>query len=107
MHSRVHAFLTHPPYSQSSRPRVQDRRFSRFFSFSPSKKIIRGPSAHLGTALETPFSPLSFGKSFMKIRSAVPENGCLVFMHYRCGGRTKATKNKKKQTVKHIRIRAT
>jgi len=28
-------------------------------------------------------SPLSFGKSFMKIRSAVPLNGCLIFMHYR------------------------
>jgi len=37
----------------------------------------------LGTALEIPFSPLSFGKSFMKIRSAVAENGCLIFMHYR------------------------
>jgi len=39
-------------------------------------------------ALETPFSPLSFGKSFMKIRSAIPENGCLIFMHYR-GGQNK------------------
>jgi len=36
-------------------------------------------------AMETPFYPLSFGKSFMKIRSAVPENGCLIFMHYRNG----------------------
>ena len=60
-------------------------------SFLPPK-IIRGPIPHLGTAMETPFSPLSFGKSFMKIRSAVPENGCLIFMHYR-GGREK---NKKK-----------
>jgi len=25
-------------------------------------------------------SPLSFGKSFMKIRSAVPENGCLIVL---------------------------
>ena len=25
-------------------------------------------------------SPLSFGKSFMKIRSAVPEYGCLIFL---------------------------
>jgi len=24
-------------------------------------------------------SSLSFGKSFLKIRSAVPENGCLIF----------------------------
>ena len=30
--------------------------------------------------MQTPFFPLSFGKSFMKIRSAVPENGCLVFL---------------------------
>jgi len=29
--------------------------------------------------LETTLSALSFGKSFMKIRSAVPENGYLVF----------------------------
>ena len=28
----------------------------------------------------------------MKIRSAVPENGCLIFMHYR-GGRKKNKKN--------------
>jgi len=47
-----------------------------------------GRSFHLGMAMETPFSPLSFGKSFMKISSAVPENGCLIFMHYR-GGRKK------------------
>jgi len=51
-----------------------------------------------GTTLQTPFSPVSFGKSFMKIRSAVPENGCLVF----CGGRKKREKTKK--SVKHIRI---
>jgi len=30
--------------------------------------------------MQTPFFPLSFVKSFMKIRSAVPENGCLVFL---------------------------
>jgi len=48
--------------------------------------------------MQTPFSPLSFGKSFMKIRSAVPENGCLVFLW-----RTK--KKQKKTSVKHIRIR--
>jgi len=32
-----------------------------------------------GTTFQTPFFPVSFGKSFMKIRSAVPENGCLIF----------------------------
>jgi len=42
--------------------------------------------------LQTPFSPVSFDKSFMKIRSAVIENGCLVF----CGGRKKRGKNTKK-----------
>jgi len=45
----------------------------------------------LGTAMQTPFSQLSFGKSFMKIRSAVPENGCLVFLW-----RTEKNKKQKK-----------
>jgi len=50
--------------------------------------------------METPFSPLSFGKSFMKIRSAVPENGCLIF----CGGRKKNRKKikNKKNKKKHL-----
>jgi len=43
-----------------------------------------------GTTLQTPFSPVSFGKRFMKIRSAVPENGCLIFF---CG---------RKKTKKHL-----
>jgi len=38
-------------------------------------------------------SPLSFGKSFVKIRSAVPENGCLIFL-------TDGKKQKKKK--KHL-----
>jgi len=42
MHSRVHAFLTHPPYSQSSKPRVQDRHFSRFFQFLAPQKYSGG-----------------------------------------------------------------
>jgi len=54
-------------------------------------------SPHVGTTLETTLSPLSFGDSFMKIRSAVPENGCLVF----CGERKKTEKT----SVKHMRIR--
>jgi len=47
---------------------------------------------------------LSFGKSFMKIRSAVPENGYLVFLW-----QTEKNKKQKNQktSVKHIRIRAT
>ena len=57
-------------------------RFFAIFQFLAPKKIIRGLSPHLGTTMQTP-SPQSFGKSFMKIRSAVPENGCLIFMHYR------------------------
>jgi len=45
-------------------------------------------------------SPLSFGESFMKIRSAVPENGRLIVL-------TDGKKQKKweKTTAKHIRIR--
>jgi len=62
---------------------------------------IRQAAARLspggGTTFQTPFSPVSFGKSFMKIRSAVPENGCLIFL------RTK--KKQKKTSVKHIRYR--
>jgi len=55
----------------------------------------------LGTAIQTKFSPLSFGKSFMKIRSGVSENSGLLFLW-----RTEKAKNKKKTSVKHIRIRA-
>jgi len=46
-------------------------------------------------AMQTPFSPLSFGKSFMKIRSAIPENGCLVFLWRKEKNRKKTKKNKK------------
>ena len=50
-----------------------------------------------GTTLQTPLSPVSFGKSFMKIRSAVPENGCLIFLQ------TEKKQNKKqKKTEKNI-----
>jgi len=52
---------------------------------------IWGPSPHFGTTLETTLCPLSFGKSFMNIRSAVPKNGCLVF----CGERKKKQKTEK------------
>jgi len=48
--------------------------------------------------METPFSLLSFGKSFMKIRSAVAENGCLIFMHYRGGWKKKQKKRCKTYT---------
>jgi len=52
-----------------------------------------------GTTLQTT-SPLSFGESFMKIRSAVPGNDCLIVL-------VDGKKNKKKQkkTAKHTRIR--
>ena len=43
--------------------------------------------------------PLSFGESFMKIRSAVPENGCLIVL---VDG--KKNKKNKKTTAKHVRI---
>jgi len=42
--------------------------------------------------------PVSFGKNFMKIRSAIPENGCLIVL-------VDGKKNKKKTSAKHIRIR--
>jgi len=52
--------------------------------------------------MQTPFSPLSFGKSFMKIRSAIPENGCLVLL---CRTeKNEKSKQNKKTSVKHIRI---
>jgi len=35
--------------------------------------------------METEFSPLSFGKSFMKFHSAVPKNCCLTFIHHLLG----------------------
>jgi len=58
--------------------------------------LYLGPNPHFGMTLETTLSPLSFGKSFMKIRSAVPENGCLMW---------RTEKKNRKTSVKHIRIR--
>ena len=43
-------------------------------------------------------SPLSFGKSFMKIRSAVPENGCLIVLVK--GKKQKETKKQQKNNCK-------
>jgi len=58
---------------------------------------IRQAAARLspsgGTTFQTTFSPLSFGKSFMKIRLAVPENGCLIFL---------TDEKKQKKTKKHL-----
>ena len=45
---------------------------SRFFAISQFLAPKNYSGGYLGMALETPFSPLSFGKSFMQIRSAVP-----------------------------------
>jgi len=54
---------------------------------------IRQAAARLSPSGGTTFqSPLSFGESFMKIRSAVPENGCLKILDFWWTG-----KNKKKQ----------
>ena len=60
-------------------------------------RLILSHSPGGSTTLETPFSLVSFGKSFMKIHSAVSENGCLIF----CGGRKKKTKKQEKQK-KHL-----
>jgi len=48
------------------------------------------------------FPPLSFGKSVMKIRSAVPENGCLIFLTD--GKKTKKTTKQKNicKTYMHL-----
>jgi len=73
-------------------------RFFAIFQFLAPKNFL-GPCPHLGTAMQTTF-PLSFGKSFMKIRSAVPENGRLIFL------RMEKNTKKTKKSVKHIRIRA-
>jgi len=68
-----------------------------------SRFAIRQAAARLspsgGTTFQTTFYPVSFGKSFMKIRSAVPENGCLIFL-------TDGKKQKTEKTsAKHILIR--
>jgi len=95
MHSRLHAFLTQPLFSHS--PGVSNKCAMCSFQLP---KINRGPSPHFGTTLETrpTLCPLSFGKSFMKIRSAVPENGCLVF----CGERKKTKKKQKRKKSLNI-----
>ena len=50
-------------------------------------------------------SPLSFGRSFMKIRSAVPENGCLIFLtDEKKNKKQKKNKNKTKKTKKCKKI---
>jgi len=59
---------------------------------------IRQAAARLspsgGTTFQTT-SSLSFGESFMKIHSAVPENGCLIVLVD--GKKTKKQKTTKKQ----------
>jgi len=46
-------------------------RFFTIFQFLAPKKLFGGYFPTYGLV------------SFMKIRSAIPENGCLIFMHYR------------------------
>jgi len=62
-----------------------------------------------GTTFQTTFSPVSFGKSFIKILSAVPENGCLIVLvdgkKQKNKKNEKKTKTKQKTSAKHIRIR--
>ena len=68
--------------------------FRDFSVFSP--KIIGG-LAPFGYGDANYISPLSFGKSFMKIRSAVPENGCLIVKHFVVvDGKKQKAKGKKK-----------
>jgi len=63
--------------------------------FSPTE-IIRGPSPHLGMTLKTTFSPLSFGESFMKIRSPFPR----TVVSYLCISLWLMEKNKQKNICK-------
>ena len=66
-------------------------------------KLAARHSPGSGTTLQTPFSPVSFGKSFTKIRSAIPENGCLTFFLRMEKTKTNKQKQKNKKTsVKHI-----
>jgi len=62
-------------------------RKSSTFAIRPAAARL-SPSG--GTTFQTTFSPVSFGKSIMRIRSAVYENGCLIF-----DGRKKTKKAKK------------
>jgi len=56
----------------------QSQRVLRKSTFAIRQAAARlSPSG--GTTFQATFYPVSFGKSFMKIRSAVPENGCLIF----------------------------
>jgi len=66
---------------------------------------IRQAAARLspsgGTTFQTTFPlPLSFGESFMKIRSAVPENGCLIVLVD--GKKQKKNKKQTKNAKKHL-----
>jgi len=89
MHSLIHAFLTQLPYNTEPTSINQHK---LILSYSPGG----------GTTLQTPFSPVSFGESFMKIRSAVPEDPRTVVWYF-CGGRKKTKKQKKnKKNKKNI-----
>jgi len=70
MHSRAHDFITQPPCVAPSGDCARV-----IAQITQIINIRHSPCG--GTTLQTPFSPVSFGKSLMKIRSAVPENGCL------------------------------
>ena len=60
-------------------------------------KNYSGGLAPFGYGVGNSISPLSFGKSFIKIRSAVPEIGCLIVMHF-----VVADEKKQKKTKKNI-----
>jgi len=73
---------------------------------------IRQAAARLspssGTKFQTTFPPhLSFGKSFMKIRSAIPENVCLIVLVDGNNKKQKQQKTKKQEnnckTYTHLR----
>jgi len=71
------------------------RKFRKSSIFAIRQAAARlSPSG--GTTFQTTFVPLSFGESFMKIRSAAPENGCLIVLVDEKNKQKKQKKNKNK-----------
>jgi len=73
--------------------------FRDFSVFSP-QKLLGEPSPHLGMAMQTTCSPLSFGKFHENPFSRSRERLSHIF-----GGRKKNKKKQKKTSAKHIRYR--
>jgi len=66
---------------------------------------LGGRSLHFGTTLETTFSPLSFGKFHENPFSHSRERLSGIFLTDGKSKKKQKTENRKKTSVKHIRIR--